>query len=168
VPLKARSRLTGSESQGQEEAACARPANATTGVLFTVTNAVKFPIAVTRSSWALPLSYYRASAFLPCRISKPKMSKLGATVVKNQPLRLLWCPFPYLRLKLDRLDSNSIVTIELISLFYVESANQHSLQSVQSPLKRGLQYFILRLKKILTGHRFFIFATFACLGIFKK
>jgi len=51
------SRLTGSESQGQEEAACARPANATTGVLFTATNAVKFPSAVTRLSWALPLIY---------------------------------------------------------------------------------------------------------------
>jgi len=41
------SRLTGSESQGQEEAA---PANATTGVLFTATNTVKFPSAVTQSS----------------------------------------------------------------------------------------------------------------------
>jgi len=46
----AKSRLTGSESQGQEEAACTHPANATTGVLFTATNAVKFPIAVTLSS----------------------------------------------------------------------------------------------------------------------
>jgi len=44
------SRLTSSESQGQEEAACACPANATTGVLFTATNAVKFPSAVTLSS----------------------------------------------------------------------------------------------------------------------
>jgi len=78
------SRLTGSESQGQEEAACARPANATTSVLLTATNAVKFPSAVTRLSWALPLSYYRASTFLPCRISKPKMNELSATVVKNQ------------------------------------------------------------------------------------
>ena len=100
------SRLTSSESQGQEEAACTSPANATTGVLFTATNTVKFPSAVTRSSWALPLSYYRASTFLPCRISKPKMSELGATVVKNQPFRLLWRPFPYLRLKLDRLEHN--------------------------------------------------------------
>jgi len=117
------SRLTGSESQGQEEAACAHPANVTTSVLFTATNAVKFPVTVTRSSWALALSYYRASTFLPCRISKPKMNKLGATVIKNQPFRLLWCPFSYLRLKLDHLDSNSIVTRELIPLFYVESAN---------------------------------------------
>jgi len=62
-----------------------RPANTTTGVLFTATNTVKFPNAVTRLSWALPLSYYRASTFLPCRISKPKMSELGATVIKNQP-----------------------------------------------------------------------------------
>jgi len=59
------SRLTSSESQGQEEAACARPANATTGVLFTATNAIKFPSTVTRSSWALPLNYYRGSTFLP-------------------------------------------------------------------------------------------------------
>jgi len=122
-------------------------ANATTSVLFTATNAVKFPIAVTRSSWALLLSYYRASTFLPCRISKPKMNELGATIVKNQPFWLLWHLFPYLRLKLDRLDSNSIVTREIIPLFYVESTNQHSLQSVQSPLLRSLQYFILRLKK---------------------
>jgi len=102
----------------------------TTSVLFTATNAVKFPITVTRLSWALPLSYYRASTFLPCRISKPKMNKLGATIVKKQPFRLLWHPFPYLKLKLDRLDSNSIVTREIIPLFYVESANQHSLQSI--------------------------------------
>jgi len=54
------SRLTGSKLQGQKEAACARPANATTGVLFTATNTVKFQSAVNWSSWALPLSYYRA------------------------------------------------------------------------------------------------------------
>jgi len=49
-----------SESQGQEEAACARSTNVTTGALFSYsyTKAVKFPIAVTRSSWTLPLSYY--------------------------------------------------------------------------------------------------------------
>jgi len=63
------SRLTGSESQGQEEAACARSTDETTGVLFTATNTVKFPSAVTRSSWAVLLSYYRANTFLPCRIS---------------------------------------------------------------------------------------------------
>jgi len=51
------SRLTGSELQGQDEAACACPANTTTGVLFTATNAVKFPSAVTQSFWALLLSY---------------------------------------------------------------------------------------------------------------
>jgi len=113
------SRLTGSELQGQEEEACARPANTTTSVLFTATNAVKFPSAVARSSWALLLSYYKASTFLPCKISKPKMSELSATVVKNQPFRLLWHTFPYLRLKLDHLDSNSTVTRELIPLFYV-------------------------------------------------
>jgi len=50
------SRLTGSESQGQE-AARACPSDATTGALFTATNAVKFPSTVTRLSWALPLSY---------------------------------------------------------------------------------------------------------------
>jgi len=71
--------------QGQEEAACALSADATTGVLFTATNAVKFPSVVTLSSWALLLSYYRANTFLPCRVSKPKMNELGATVVKNQP-----------------------------------------------------------------------------------
>jgi len=38
-------------------------------MLFTDTNAVKFPSAVTRSSCTLPLCYYRASTFLPCRIS---------------------------------------------------------------------------------------------------
>jgi len=37
------SRITGSESQGQEEAACVHPADATTGVSFTATNTVKFP-----------------------------------------------------------------------------------------------------------------------------
>jgi len=79
------SRLTSSESQGQEEEACTRPANATTCVLFTGTNAVKFPSAVTRSSCALLFIYYRASTFLPCRISKPKMNELGTTVVMNQP-----------------------------------------------------------------------------------
>jgi len=139
--------------QGQEEAACAHPADATTSVLFTATNAVKFPSAVTQSSWALLLNYFRAITFLLCRISKLKMNKLGATVVKNQPFQLLWCPFLYLRLKLDHFQSNSIVTRELIPLFYVELANQHS---VQPPLLRGLQCSILRLKKILVGHHFLI------------
>jgi len=116
-----KSRLTSSESQGQEETACVRPGNATTGVLFTATNAMKFSSAVTQSSWALPLSYYRVSKFLPFRISRPKMNELGATIVKNQPFQLLWCLFPYLRLKLYHLKSNLIVTRELIPLFYVES-----------------------------------------------
>jgi len=98
---------------------CECPANATTGVLFTATNAVKFPSVVARSSWALPLSYYRANTFISCRISKLKLNKLSATVVKNQLFRLLWHSFPYLRLKLDCLESNSIVTRELIPLFYV-------------------------------------------------
>jgi len=75
------------------------------------------------------------------------MNKFGATVVKNQPFQLLWCLFPYLRQKLDRLDSNSIVAREIIVLFYVESANEHSLQSVQPPLLHGLQYFILQLSQ---------------------
>jgi len=79
------SRLTSSELQGQEEAACAHSADVTTGVLFTATNAVKFLCTVTQSSWALLLSYYRASTFLPCRMNEPKMNKLGAIVVKNQP-----------------------------------------------------------------------------------
>jgi len=126
-------------------------------MLFTATNAVKFPFAVTRSCWALLLSYHRAGTFLPCRMNEPKMNELGATIVKNQPFRLLWRPFPYLRLKLNCLESDSIVTKELIPLFYVESANQHSLQSIQPPLLCGLQYFIVQLKKILSGHRFFNF-----------
>jgi len=90
----------------------AHPANATTGVLFAATNAVKFPNAVTQASCALPLSYYRAITFLPCRIIKPKMNKLGATIVKNQPFQLLWHLFSYLRLKLDCLESKPIVTGE--------------------------------------------------------
>jgi len=44
------SRLTGSESQGQEEAAYVHPAYTTTGMLFTVTKAVKFASTVTWSS----------------------------------------------------------------------------------------------------------------------
>jgi len=80
------------------------------------------------------LSYYRASTFLPCRI--PKMNKLSVTVVKNQPFQLLWCPFLHLRLKLNHLERNSIVTRELIPLLYVESANQNQLQSVKSLLLR--------------------------------
>jgi len=40
------SRLTGSESQGQEEAACIRPAYTTTSVLFTGANTLKFASAV--------------------------------------------------------------------------------------------------------------------------
>jgi len=50
------SKLTDSESRGQEEAACVRLVNTTTGGLFTGTNAVKFPSTVTWSSCALPLS----------------------------------------------------------------------------------------------------------------
>jgi len=134
--------------------------NVTTGVFFIATNAVKFPSAVTQSSWALPLSYFRDSTFLPCKISRPKMNELSATVVKNQSFKLLWCLFPFLRLKLDRLDSNSIVTRELITLFYVESANQHSLQSVQPPLLHSLQYSILRLKKSWPVIVVFIFLFF--------
>jgi len=114
-----------------------------TDVLFKVTNAVKFPSTVAQSSWALPLSYYRANTFLLCRISIPKMNELSATVVKNQPVQILWYPFLYLRLKLNRLKSNSVVTRELIPLFYVESANQHSLQSIKPPLLHSLQCSIL-------------------------
>jgi len=97
------------------------------------------------------------------------MNEIDTTVVKNQLFRLLWRTFPYLRLKLGRFESNSIVTRELIPLFYAESANQHSLPSVQPPLLCGLQYSNLR-QKILTGCHFlfFIFATFACLGIFQE
>jgi len=75
------------------------------------------------------------------------MNKLSATIVKNQPFRLLWHPFLYLRLKLDHLKSNSVVIKEVIPLFYVESANQHTLQSIKPPLLHGFQYSILRVKK---------------------
>jgi len=47
-----KSGLTGSELQDQE-AACTRPADATTGVLFTATNAMKFSSAVTQSTTQL-------------------------------------------------------------------------------------------------------------------
>jgi len=77
-------------------------------------------------------------------------------------------PVSLVRLKVDHLESNSIVTRELIPLFYVESANQHILQSVQSPLLRGLLYFILRLKKILTGHRILLSQLSRVLVFFKK
>jgi len=117
-------------------------------VCYSYTNAVKFPNAVTRSSWALPLSYCRASTFLPCRISKLKINKLGVTIVKNQPFLLLWHPFPYLRLKLDCLESKLIVTRELVSLFYVELANKHSLQSVQPALLCSLLYSNLQWKNL--------------------
>jgi len=129
----------------------------TTGKLFTATNAVKFPSAVTQSSWALMLSYFRAITFLLCRISKRKMNELGATVVKNQSFRLLWCPFLYLRLKLDHLQSNSVVTRELIPLFDGELANQHLLQSIQPPSLHCLQYSILQLEKNLDWSSFFYF-----------
>ena len=141
------SRLTGSELQGQEEAACVRPSNTTNGVIFTATNAGKFPSAVTLSSWALPLSYYRVSTFLPCRMNQHKINELGATLVKNQPFWLLWHPFSYLRLKLNRLENNSIVSRKLIPLFCVESANHNSLQSIQPPLLCSLQYSIPLTKK---------------------
>jgi len=157
--------------QGQEEAACARSANVTTSVLFTATNTVKFPSAVTQSSWALPLSYYRASTFLPCRISKLKMSELGATVVKNQPFHLLWRPFPYLRLKLDRLECNSNVTRELIPLFLCRMSKLtfitiHSTTFVTQP-----SILHLLTKKNFDRsffYYFFIFATFAHLSIFLR
>jgi len=120
------------------------PANATTSVLFTAANTVKFPSAVTQSSWALPLSYYRASTFLPWRISKPKMKKLDAIVIKNQPFQLLWHPFLFLRLKLDHLDSNSIVTRELRNTFVLcRISKPTSLQSILPPLLCGPQYSIL-------------------------
>jgi len=45
------------------------------------------------------------------------MNELGTTVVKNQPFQLSWCLFLYLRLKLDYLESNLIVTRELITSF---------------------------------------------------
>jgi len=44
------SRLTDNESKGQQEAACTCPANTTTSLLFTATNAVKLASVVTRSS----------------------------------------------------------------------------------------------------------------------
>jgi len=103
--------------------------------------------------WALLLSYYRSSTFLACRISKSKMNKLGVTIVKNQPFML---PVSHLRLKLDHLKSYSIVTRKLV-LFYAESANQNSLQLLQPPLLRGLQYSILWLKKSWLVATYFYF-----------
>jgi len=91
---KTLSRLTGSELQGQEEAACARPADATTGVLFTVTKAMKFPCTVTQSSWALPLSYYRASTFLPSRMNKPKINEHGAPLLRTSHFDFYGTCFP--------------------------------------------------------------------------
>jgi len=61
-----------------------RATYATTDVLFTATNAVKFASTVTWSSWVLSLNYYRANTFLSCRTSKLKTTEFGATVVKNQ------------------------------------------------------------------------------------
>jgi len=52
-PYSIKSRFTCSELQGKEEATCACPADTTTSALFTDTNTVKFPSAVTWSSWAL-------------------------------------------------------------------------------------------------------------------
>jgi len=54
-------RLTSSELQGQEESACSYSADATTSVLFTGPNTVKFASALTRSFWALSFSYYRVT-----------------------------------------------------------------------------------------------------------
>jgi len=59
------------------------------------------------------------------------MNKFGSTVVKKQQFRLLWHPFPHLRLKLGCFENNLIVTRELLPLFYIESANQNPLQSIQ-------------------------------------
>jgi len=92
--FKIKSRFTSSEPQVQEEAACTHPADVTTGVLFTVTNYVKFPSAVTWLSWALPLSYYRASTFLQYRISKLKMNELSATIVKSSHSDFYGSRFP--------------------------------------------------------------------------
>jgi len=116
------------------------------------------------------ISYYRANTFLSCRISKLKMTEFGATVVKNQQFRLLWHPFPHLRLKLGCFESNLSITRLLIPLFYVESANQNPLQSIQPPLLHVLQYSILQLKKILTGRCFYFFFIFAhpCTSVFFK
>jgi len=71
------SRLTGSELQGQEAAAYVCPAYATTGVLFTGT--YQYCEICKRCNLVLSLSYYKTNTFLPCGISKPKMSELGAT-----------------------------------------------------------------------------------------
>jgi len=134
------------------------------------TNSVKFASTVTWSSWALPLSYYRPNTFLPCRISKPKMNELSATVVKNQPFQLLWCPFTYLRLKLDRLESNSIVTRELIPLFYVKLANQHSLQSIQHLCYAAFNTPSFDYKNLdwLSFFKFFLFLQPLCALVFFK
>jgi len=100
------------------------------GELLTGTNTVRFANAVTHSSWAHP-----------CRISKWKMNEVAITIFKNQPFWLLWHSFPHLRLKLSHFESNSIVIIESIPLFYVETAN--------------FCYVAFNTKKILTGHKFY-------------
>ena len=69
----------------------------------------EFANTVTHSAWTLPLDYYETNAFLPCRISKLKINKLSATIVKNQSFQLLWHRFFHLGLKLSCFGSNSIV-----------------------------------------------------------
>jgi len=51
--------------QGQQEAACACPANAATGVLFTATNAVKFSSAAAILTFMGPNSVSKAETQLP-------------------------------------------------------------------------------------------------------
>ena len=133
-------------------------------MLFTGFNTVEFASAITQSSWTLLLGYYTANTLLSCRISKPKINKFGAIVIKNQQFWLLWHLFPCLRLKPGCFENNSIITRELVPFFYVESADQihYSLfiTFVMWPPA-------LRLKKSQVVVVFF-FAHPACLSIFKK
>ena len=77
-----------SESRGQEEAQQRRPLSE----LFTRSTALKLANALAKPPLKLSLSYYRPTTFLLYRINKPRMEKIGATIPKYQPLRVLWHP----------------------------------------------------------------------------
>jgi len=137
------------------------PANMTASVLFTATRAVKFPSAVTWSSRALSLSYYRDNTFLPCRMNELKMNELSATVVNNQPFWLLWCPFSYLKVKLDCLKSNSIVTRELIP-FLCRISKPTFIIICSTTFVTRPSILHPSTKKILTSHHFYFYFHSLC------
>jgi len=90
------------------------------------------------------------------------MNKLSATIVKNQPFQLSWHSFPYLRLKLNCLESKSVVTRELCNIFVLCRIIKPAFITICSTtLLCGLQYSILWLKKsLLVVILFFYFFTF--------